>query len=87
MIELVAMTLVGGGLLCLGIYGVRTRVYETGISPIEAVILKTTGAEPLPLSDGDRAWGRATAWASVIFGSITFLFGLILVAATLFEAE
>ena len=87
MIGFVLMTLVGAGLLGLGTYGLRTRAYENGISPIEAAILKTTGAEPLPLTEGDRAWGRATAWASVIFGSIIFLLGLFLVAFTLFDAE
>jgi hypothetical protein len=65
----------------------RTRAWESSISPIEAAILKSTGSEPLPLTDGDRAWGHASAWASVVFGGILFLLGLVLAAFILFEAE
>jgi hypothetical protein len=87
LIEFVLMAAAGGGLLSLGVYGLRTRSFETGISPIEAAVLKVTGDEPLPLTDRDRAWGHATAWASAILGAIVLLLGLLLAGITLFEAE
>jgi hypothetical protein len=86
-IKLLLMALVGAGLFGIGLYGLRTRAWEDGISPIEAGILKATGSEPLPLTEGDRAWGHASTWASTLFGGILFLLGLILAAFTLFEAE
>lgn len=83
----VIMAVVGVAMLALGIWSLRTRAYADRISPIEAVVLKTTSADPLPITARDQAWGRAQAWLMVGFGSIIFAFGGFFVALSLFEAE
>ncbi|RHW18315.1 hypothetical protein D1610_07560 [Sphingomonas gilva] len=87
MLKFAIMAVVGALMLGLGIWSLRTRAYTDRISPIEAAILKTTGADPLPISAGDQAWGRAQAWLMVGFGSAILALGGFIVALSLFEAE
>ncbi len=67
----------GGLMLWLGIRGLKTKSYEDGISLIEGSILKATGAEPLPLTPFDRAWGKIQCWLMIIFGVFFIGIGLL----------
>ncbi len=84
-IILKGLGLVGIGLLLiwLGITGWRHR-REDRISFIEAAILKTADAEPLPLRRWDRAWAYVQPILLLIFGPL-MLFGGIAVLSLLGE--
>lgn len=87
MIKIVIMTLIGGAMLALGVWSLRTRAYNTHISTVEAAILKAGGEAPLPLSAGDRTWGRAQAWLTIAFGGTAFALGALILANDLFVSE
>jgi len=84
-IILKGLGLIGFGLLFiwLGITGWRHRGDER-ISIIEAAILRSANAEPLPLSRWDRAWAHVQPVLALIFGPL-MLFGGIAVLSLLGE--
>lgn len=87
MIKFAIMAVIGGLMLALSIWSLRTRAYADRVSFIEAGILKAHGAQPLPLTDGDQIWGRVQAWLMVGFGSLLLFLGGLLVASNLFDTE
>jgi len=66
---------VGLGATWLAILGWRHR-HEERISLIEAAILKTTGAEPLPLTKFDRALQWFQLIMMSVFGPLITLLGV-----------
>jgi hypothetical protein len=71
------LLLVGLGFSSLAILGWRHR-HDERISIIEAAILKTTGAEPLPLTKFDRLLQLFQLVMMSLFGPLLTLVGLFL---------
>ena len=60
--------------------------YEDRISLIEAVILKATGEEPLPLTRFDRCFQTFQVIMASIFGPVLLLLGIVMLIDELWSA-
>ena len=77
MLKGVIFLLMGVGMTWLAVLNSRPR-REERISLIEAAILRTTGAEPLPLTKFDRALQWFQIVMMSLFGPVLALVGLAL---------
>ena len=80
MLKGLIILVVGLGMTWLAILGWRQR-HQENVSLIEAVILKTIGAQPLPLTWFDRLLQRFHIIMMSLFGPLAVLVGLLLLLA------
>ncbi len=64
------LMLAGPGLLSLGIWTLRSRVWYDGIPLPESLIDRAAGIAPPPRDATDRRFARFHAWAGIALGSI-----------------
>ncbi|PCD04141.1 hypothetical protein COC42_07525 [Sphingomonas spermidinifaciens] len=64
-----SLSVVGPGLLTLGIWTLVRRQWYDGVPLAEVLIDRAAGIEPPQRTASDRAFARFHAWASVVFGS------------------